>query len=60
MNYTVRFEMGFAKNHCIFDTKEEAMKFAKHINSLKEIRGVVIHSLSYEYELTVEANNLNK
>lgn len=58
MNYTVRFEMGFAKNHCIFDDKEDAITFAKYISSLKEIKGVSIHSLTYQYELTKEINNL--
>lgn len=56
MKYIVRFEMGFAKNRCLFDDKEDAIKFAKHIKCMDEIKGISLHSVDYDYDATVEAN----
>lgn len=49
--------MGFAKNRCLFDDREDAIKFAKHINTLKGIRGISLRSVEFDYNATVEANN---
>lgn len=48
--------MGFAKNRCLFDDKEDAIKFAKHIKCMDEIKGISLHSVDYDYDATIEAN----
>lgn len=58
MQYLVTFEMGSAKNKCIFDRKEDAVVFSKHIKQLDGVGFVYIDSLLYEYELTTEVNDL--
>lgn len=52
--FIIRFEMGFSKNNVFFDDRDDAIAFAKHIKTLKGVKGVSLHSVEYDYETTVE------
>lgn len=54
MQYLVKFEYGFSKNMCQFNTKKDAIEFAEHLCKLEPVKYVSIHRIEYDYDATVE------